>query len=391
MRCYRDARRLTHGVELGSRLVASAPWKYVGVDPALGEFTKDVLVVPAVSVRVSPDGIVWPTSTTAARPVSVVLRSEAAAGAAGEVSVEAPTGWTVTPARQPFELGGAGVERTLTFDVGPSGAPAPGDHTLRVTAVREDGRRFDERVTLVDYDHVPRSPLYEDAEAVVTVVPVTVTDGLRVGYVMGSGDDGPEAIRQMGAVVELLDEARVRAGAFGDFDAIVLGVRAYEVRPDVRSASAQLLDFARSGGTVVVQYNRGPLGTLAPSLLEVGRGSPRVADETAPVTILAPDAPVFATPNRIGAADFDGWVQERGLYFAAEWDDAFTPLLELNDPGEDPAHGALLVAQVGDGVFAYTALSFFRQWSERVPGAYRLFANLISLDGDAWRRFAAGR
>jgi hypothetical protein len=208
---------------------------------------------------------------------------------------------------------------------------------------------------------------------------------------MGSGDDGPEAIRQMGAQVEMLDEARVRSGAFEGFEAIVLGVRAYEVRADVRAASAQLLDFARTGGTVVVQYNRGPLGTLAPSMLEVGRGSPRVADETAPVTMLEPAAPVFTTPNQIGTTDFEGWVQERGLYFGAEWDESWVPLLELNDAGEDPARGSLLVAQVGDGVFVYTALSFFRQWSERVPGAYRLFANLISLDGDAWRRFTSGR
>jgi LmbE family N-acetylglucosaminyl deacetylase len=384
--------RLAAGaVESGSRVVASASWKYVGVDPAFGEFTKQVLVVPAVSVRVSPNGIVWPTSATAARSVSIVLRAEAEAGAAGEVRVEAPTGWIATPATQPFELGGAGVERTVTFEVRPSGAPAPGDHTLRVAAVGSDGRRYDEGYTLIDYDHVPRSPLYEDAQAAVTVVPVTVTEGLRVGYVMGSGDDGPEAIRQMGAQVEMLDEARVRAGAFEDFDAIVLGVRAYEVRPDVQAASAQLLDFARSGGTVVVQYNRGPLGALAPSMLEVGRGSPRVADETAPVTMLEPEAPVFTSPNRIGPADFEGWVQERGLYFAAEWDASWVPLLELNDPGEDPAHGSLLVAEIGDGVFVYTALSFFRQWSERVPGAYRLFANLISLDGDAWRRFATER
>jgi hypothetical protein len=218
-----------------------------------------------------------------------------------------------------------------------------------------------------------------------------VTEGLRVGYVMGSGDDGPEAIRQMGAEVELLDESRVRDGDFDAFSTIVLGVRAYETRPDLQAASAQLLDFARRGGTVLLQYNRGPLGSLPPYPLDIGRQSPRVADETAAVRILEPDAPALTTPNRIEAADFDGWVQERGLYFASEWDDRYASLLELNDPGEPPRRGSVLVAPVGEGLFVYTALSFFRQWDRQVPGAYRLFANLISLDAAAWSDFTESR
>jgi hypothetical protein len=227
--------------------------------------------------------------------------------------------------------------------------------------------------------------------ATISVVPVAVSDGLRVGYIMGSGDEGPEAIRQLGAEVELLDEARVREGDFDGFSTIVLGVRAYETRPDLQAASAQLLDFARAGGTVVVQYNRGPLGSLAPYAIQTGRGSPRVSDETAPVRVLEPRAPIFTTPNRIDDGDFEGWVQERGLYFAGEWDDRWVELLELADPGEPPRHGALLAASVGDGAFVYAALSFFRQWAGQVPGAYRLFANLISLDAAEWRAFEQAR
>jgi hypothetical protein len=223
------------------------------------------------------------------------------------------------------------------------------------------------------------------------VVPVTVADGLRVGYVMGSGDDGPEALRQLGLAVTLLGESQVRAGAFDAFDVVVLGVRAEETRPDLRAASGQLMDWVRRGGVVVAQYNRGPLGSLAPLPLDVGRSAPRVADETAPVRVLEPQAPVFTTPNRIEPGDFDGWVQERGLYFASEWDPAYLPLLELNDPDEPPARGSLLVAAAGEGLYVYTALSFFRQWTDGVPGAYRLFANLISLDPQEWRAFTAGR
>jgi hypothetical protein len=195
----------------------------------------------------------------------------------------------------------------------------------------------------------------------------------------------------MGAEVVLLDEGTVRDGSFAGFSTIVLGVRAYETRAELQAAADQLLDFARGGGTVIAQYNRGPLGSLAPYSLEVGRGSPRVADETAPVRIMEADAPLFTTPNEITEDDFDGWVQERGLYFAAEWDERYVPLLEMNDPGEDPTHGSVLATSVGDGVFVYTALSFFRQWSGLVPGAYRLFANLISLDASEWRAFVEGR
>ena len=377
--------------EPGSPLATAAPWRYVGVDPAAGEFEKSVLVVPPVSVRVTPAGMVWPTVQSEPRSVSVVVRTEAEGGASGEVALAAPQGWRATPARQRFELDGAGAARTLSFEIAPDGRTAPGEHRFEATATRSGGRTYTEGVTLIDYEHVPRSPLYVDAAAEVTVVEVEVPTGLRVGYVMGSGDDGPEAIRQLGAQVEILDEARVREGDFAGLDAIVLGVRAYETRTDLQAATGQLLDFARAGGTVVVQYNRGTLGSLAPATLEVGRGSPRVADETAPVTILEPEAPVFTTPNHIDEDDFEGWVQERGLYFAAEWDERWVPLLELHDPGEEPRLGSTLVTSVGDGVFVYTALSFFRQWAEGVPGAYRLFANLISLDAEAWRAFEAGR
>jgi len=235
--------------------------------------------------------------------------------------------------------------------------------------------------------------MFADAEARVTVVPVAVRDGLMVGYIMGTGDDCPIAIRQMGASVELLTEAQVRDGAFSDYDVIVLGVRAYETRVDVRAANEQLLDFARLGGTIINQYNQYQFsnGGYAPYGLTIGRPAPRVADETAAITMLEPYAPIFTTPNRITQSDFEGWVQERGLYFASEWGDEYAPLLELNDPGEPARRGSLLVAPVGDGVYVYTGLSFFRQWAGRVPGAYRLFANLVSLQAADWAAFAAAR
>lgn len=382
------------GVEAPVEVVgieASAQWRYVGVNPARGEFERPVLIVPAVSVAVSPSGITWPQQRLGSQSVSVVVRAEAEAGASGSVAVTAPPGWSVSPSASPFDLAEAGAERVMGFEVRPTGSLTAGRHAFEVVATTEAGRRYDEGYALIDYEHIERTALFSPARATVSVVPVAVPEGLRVGYIMGSGDDGPEAIRQMGGDVELLDEADVREADFDRFSTIVLGVRAYETRSDLQAAASQLLEFARGGGTVVVQYNRGPLGSLAPFEMQVGRGSPRVADETAPVRMLDPEAPLFTSPNRISEVDFEGWVQERGLYFASEWDERYEPLIELNDPGEPPRRGSLLVAQVGDGVFVYTALSFFRQWAEQVPGAYRLFANLISLDADQWGAYVEGR
>jgi LmbE family N-acetylglucosaminyl deacetylase len=368
-------------------LTVERPWRFVTVVPTRGEIERPVLVVPAVSARVSPAGIVWPQSRSEPRPISVVVRTEAEGGSRGEVTVRPPSGWTVEPATQTYTLAEAGAERTLSFEVRPNGTAAPGEHTFAVVARDENGREYREGYTLVDYEHIESAAMYAPAEARVTVVPVTVAAGLRVGYVMGSGDDGPDAIRQLGADVELLGEDRVLQGDFEGLDAIVLGVRAYEARADLRAAVEQLHDFARAGGVVVAQYNRESLGALPPLPLVVGDANPRVTDERAAVRVLEPNAPVFNTPNRIGPQDFDAWVQERGLYFGEEWDPSYVPLLEMSDAGEDPLRGSLLIAPIGEGLFVYTALSFFRQWADGVPGAYRLFANLISLDPAAWAAF----
>ena len=165
-------------------------------------------------------------------------------------------------------------------------------------------------------------------------------------------------------------------------------------RPDVVAANGQVLEFARAGGTVIVQYNKFeyPQGGFAPYPVSMGnRSAPRVTDENSPFRLLDPRSPVFNSPNRITESDFDGWVQEHGLYFLSEWDERFTPLLELSDPGEEPTHGSLLVAQLGEGIYAYVALSFFRQFPAGVPGAYRLFANLVSLDADEWKKTQESR
>ena len=373
--------------------------EYVGVNRALGEFREPVLATPALSVAIEPAGMAWPEGSLESRPVTVVLQNESASGSSGELSFEVPEGWEVTPSSLPFDLRGEGASRGFTFEVRLIGTvdggevTAPAEHVFRAVATRDDGVRFDERVDIIDYPHVERTLYLRPAEVRASVFPVRIREGIRVGYVMGSGDDGLEALRQLGAAVEEVGPDRVRVGDFSGYDVLVLGIRVYETRPDVVAVNDRILAFAEAGGTVIVQYNKYeyPRGGFAPYPVSmgVGRGAPRVTDENSPFVLLDPESPVFSSPNRIAETDFEGWVQERGLYFLAEWDDRFTPLLELNDPDEEPTRGSLLVAPVGRGLYAYVALAFFRQLPAGVPGAHRLFANLVSLTAEDWNAYQA--
>ncbi len=363
------------------------PARYVGVEPAGGQYTEPLLVAPALSVGLEPRVMAWPVDRRGARTVSVALRNQAEAGRSGTLRLEAPEGWTVEPSSVSFELGEPGEGRSVSFSVRPGEAASEGAHRLRAVAETSDGRTYREGFDLVDYPHIPPAFLFEPSRARVSMFPVAVDEGLRVGYIMGSGDDGAEALRQLGVQVDLLGPARVRDGDFSAYDVVVTGVRAYETRPDLVAANGQLLEWVRDGGTLLVQYNKYPFSGAgyAPYPVRISRPHDRVTDEDAEVTLLDPDSPVFTRPNRITDADFRGWAQERGLYFLGEWDDRYTPLMEMSDPGEEPKRGSLLVAPVGEGLWIYTGLAFFRQWPEGVPGAYRLFANLVSLDVGEWK------
>ncbi len=365
------------------------PWEFVGVNPARGQFHRPVLTVPPISAAVTPSALAWPLARREARTLTVAVRSEAAGGSSGTVTLSAPAGWTVTPESYDFDVDAEGAERSFAFEVRPTGSIEAGEATFHAVVASADGHRYDEGFSIIDYEHIERAALFSPAEARITVIPVRIADDLKVGYIMGTGDDGPEALRQVGADVTLLSSDQVRGGAYDPYDVVVVGVRAYETREDLKAANAQLLDWARAGGTVVVQYNQYDFarGGYTPYEVAMSRPAQRVAEEDAAVKILQPNAPVFTTPNRITQRDFDGWVQERGLYFLSEWDKAFTPLLEMHDKDEPPARGSLLVAPLGKGLYVYAALSFFRQWSSGVPGAYRLFANIVSLKASEWSAF----
>ena len=376
------------------RIVWGKEAEYVGVDGALGEFREPVLGTPALAVAVEPSQMIWPMGPGGSRSVSVVLRNEAASGSMGKVSLEAPTGWEVRPESISFDLGTEGVGEHFDFEINPVEDMVQGEHVFRAVAALESGSHFREAVDIIEYPHVERTLYMEDADLRVQALPVRVRDGIRVGYVMGSGDDGLAALRQMGVDAEEVSRERVGKADFSGYDVLVLGIRVYETRPDVAAVNDRIIEFARAGGTVIVQYNRQEYsqGDFAPYSISMGeRRAARVTDENSPFTLLEPNSPVFTVPNRITELDFEGWVQERGLYFLTEWDDRFAPLLELTDPGEPPTRGSLLVAPVGEGLYMYAALAFFRQFPAGVPGPHRLFANLVSLTGEDWNVYWEGR
>jgi LmbE family N-acetylglucosaminyl deacetylase len=373
---------------LRTPLAGSADARYVGVDKATGEFEKPVLVVPAVSVALDPGAMVWPQGLDESREVRVRIRGYAGSEQSGTVTLEVPDGWEVAPASHDFILAGADSEASASFRVRPVD-PAAGFHAFRAVATLTEGGpsgrdvRYSEGVTLVDYPHIERTAMFHPSELVVSVFPVSVAP-VEVGYLMGSGDDGLRALRQMGVPVREVTPAEIASGVPAE---LVLGIRVYETQPQVVAANERILEFARAGGTVVVQYNKYeyPAGGFAPYPVEMGRPAPRVTDHDSPVEILDPSSPVIAGANRITADDFRGWVQERGLYFLREWDEPFRPVLTFQDPGEAPVAGALVAAPVGEGAYVYTGISFFRQFPAGVPGAHRLFANLISLRGSDLR------
>ena len=296
----------------------------------------------------------------------------------GSVALEVPAGWKVEPVSIPVKLEGADSEMSCTFQLTPPAAAAEGE--LRATFISDSG----ERTTAfsrqrIEYSHIEPQTLISPAQA--KLVRAEIGDKAPlVGYVAGAGDAIPESLREIGSDVKILADQDMKAANLARFDAVVLGVRAYNVHPERISAwYPELLAYAKQGGVVIVQYNTtpGPKPNELPHPLQVSHD--RVTDETAEVRILAPDHPVLNFPNKITAQDFAGWVQERGLYFPDQWDAAWTPILSSNDPGETPRDGGLLVTRCGKGWFVYTGYSWFRELPAGVLGAYRIFANMISL------------
>ena len=352
-------------------------------DPDLGARRSYALkVVPPVVVDLEPRLLVVPEQEAAVRDVAVSVQSFATAPEPIDVMLDAPPGWTVTPARVAVGLA-RGERRTVAFRVIPAADAALGRHTLDARA-RRAGVEYEQGFQSIAYHHVETRHLFRPATLEVVVADIDMQPGLRVGYVDGVGDQVKPALQQLGVDTVVLSDDALARGELSFFHAIVLGVRAYKSRTALIANNQRLLDYVEAGGTLVVQYNKYEFNRAqyGPYPARIHRPHDRVTDQDARVHVLDADHPVFTTPHRIGAADWQGWVQERGLYFWREWDPHYTPLLELSDSFEynrGQKRGSLLVARFGKGFYVYTGLSLFRQLPAGVPGAYRLLGNLISL------------
>jgi LmbE family N-acetylglucosaminyl deacetylase len=343
----------------------------LGRVPGVGGVYEPLVVTPLIGVRMETEARILPLDGSAL-PVRVTVHTQAAAE--GTVALELPAGWTSQPAEARFHRDNAGDTEPLLFSVTPKGAEA-GAYAINATA-RSGGRDYKTGWQSIGYPGLRPYNQYKPAELKTRKVDVKLAAGLRIGYVMGTGDLVPEAIEGLGSSAHLLTASELASGDLSAWNVIVIGIRAYSARPELAAAQPRLDEFVRRGGTLIVQYQTGNF--LAPFPLSMARMAERVVDETAPVKFLEPAHPLLRWPNVIGDADFDGWIEERGHSFLDSWDARYTALTETADPGQDAQRGGLLVAHPGKGTYIYVAYALYRQLPELVPGAYRLLANLLS-------------
>jgi LmbE family N-acetylglucosaminyl deacetylase len=362
----------------GSTFTFTRPWLYRYTDPVEGELYRNFEVRPDVSVNLSEK--VYAFSDNLAKNIEIVVKANRP-NVSGSVSVDIPPGWRISPNAETFTLTDKQQEQRFTFSLMPLSSTAP-EGKLRASVLTSGGR-VTTGLRTISYPHIPVQTVYPAAEAKIQRLNIIVR-AKNVGYIAGAGDDVPAALRQMGCTVTMLDESELGKD-LSRFDAIVVGVRAYNTEDRLRFSQDKLLGYVQRGGTLLVQYatpSSGPgqsgmkVNQIGPSPFTISRD--RVSDEQAPMTILNPGHNLLNRPNKITDEDFNGWVQERGLYFAQDYDRSYESLFSVNDPGESPKLGSLIYSNYGRGHFIYTGLSFFRQLPNGVPGAYRFFANLIS-------------
>ena len=349
---------------------------YKWTDPVKGELARPFEVVPPVFVNLNKP--VYLFTSDQPQQVSVLLKSSSAEALRGTLSLELPNGWRAEPSFIPFELTKRNEENTVSFKV------YPGKEEMKsiVKVVAEvNGKKYDYSIQTIQYDHIPTQTLLPKAEEELLRIDLK-KEGAVIGYIRGAGDDVPSGLRNMGYEVWEMKNEEITASNLKKVDAVVLGVRALNTNERVRYFMPDLLNYVKEGGTMIVQYNtNGDLeidkDKISPYPITLSRE--RVAEENSEVRILKPDHPLLNYPNKITTKDFEGWVQERGLYFPSAWDEKYDALLSCNDAGEPARNGSLLVTKYGEGHYVYTGLSFFRELPEGVPGAYKLFANLVSL------------
>lgn len=383
----------------GKRLVFGAPVEFRYADDIRGEVRRDLNIVPAASVEMDQPLLIVPYSTKPqTRQITMSVTNNSSMNVlsnpyikiAGNVKLTSSDGWKMPEPSSAFDLKKSGEKFTTTFDLTIPGGTKPGSYRLNGEATvtgrltESHTETFSTTMRTLSYPHIQTHRIYQPATAEVKVIALK-TNLLKVGYLAGSGDRVPDAMAQMGFGVETINEKMLSSGDLSRFQVIVVGIRAYQVRPDIVANNRRLLDFANAGGTLIVQYQL-PGYTQQNLVPFPAQQGPRVSDERAKVTILETAHPIFNTPNKITDADFEGWVQERNLYNFSTMDPKYTGLLESHDANEAENKGGLVVADVGKGRYIYCSYSLFRQLPAGVPGAYRLLANMLAYSGERPRR-----
>ena len=361
------------GVTAHLRGVVQTTQRIVGPGPLL----HPLLTAPAISLTLSPEAGIIPL-TSHSLELSATIHSSVKGPAQGHVHLELPPGWHSDPAVADFTTAADGEDRTLRFQVTPATIAA---QPYRITAVADfNGKQYRQGFETVGYTGLRPYPYYRDATYSTTGVDVNIAPHLRIAYVTGTGDDVAKSLEDLGIHVTSLTASDLAFADLSAYDTIVLGIRAYAARPELRTANARLLSYVKAGGVVLVQYQTPEYsGNDAPYSLSLPGDAEKVVEEDSKVTILTPNDPLLTWPNRITAADFDGWVEERGHGFLRSWDPHFRTPTEMHDTGQDPQKGGLVYAPYGKGAYVYVAYAFFREMPSGVPGSFRLMANLLSL------------
>jgi len=345
--------------------------------PGIGMIENPLIVAPAISVSVSPTAGAVPLESKSFA-FTCTVHSNVKGPAQGTLRLTLPAGWRSTPPEAAFSFSRDGEDQTLVFSVTPDAVkPAP----YTITAVAEyRGKSYAEGYHLTGYPGVRPYPFYRPATYKAVGVDVKSAPGLHVGFLPGTGDDVPKALENLGMNVRILATSDLTHGDLSVYDTIILGTRAYAVRQDLKSANARLMDYVKNGGVLIVQYNLQDFDhDYGPYPFTLGANPQKVVDENSPVVLVEPNNPAFSWPNKITAADFNGWVEERGHGFLRSWDPRYQPLVETHDPEQDPQKGGLLLARYGKGFYIYDAFALYRQLPTGVPGAFRIIANLASL------------
>lgn len=360
-------------IKIGDQVIEKKrPVVYKYTDQVRGEIYQPLVIAPPVTATLSEKAFIF--NGNEPKRITVQLKSFKD-NATGAIEPKVPVGWKVSPQKTDFTLGRKGEEEVLEFTVTPAGNTLGGNLSLDIVV---EGKTYHNGLRVINYEHIPVQTVFPFAEARVDKIDLKLA-GKRIGYIAGAGDLVPESLKQIGYDVVNLTENQVLNADLSGFDAIVTGVRLYNVNVHIKSMQPKLMKYVENGGTLLVQYNvNNPLKleNIGPYPFSLSRD--RVTEEDAKMTILSPTHPVLNYPNQITAKDFEGWIQERGLYFVTGADQKYTPIFSMNDSGESAKNGSLIIADYGKGRFVYTGLSFFRQLPAGVPGAYRLFVNLIS-------------